>query len=128
MKTVSKNNLKNNEVRIGDGHPSDKKIAFNNGAADKPYIKYNDTGEELLFSSTGQQADEVEIGRGDLAYVHIQGVASKEWIVTHNLGKIPAVAVVDSAGTVLIPDLEHLDINTTIIKSEHAFAGRAYFN
>lgn len=47
---------------------------------------------------------------------------------THNLGKRPAVTVVDSAGTVVIGEVDYLDDNTVRLTFCAAFSGTAYFN
>lgn len=50
------------------------------------------------------------------------------WTVAHNLGKRPAVTVVDSAGTVAIGEVDYLDDNTVRLTFCAAFSGTAYFN
>lgn len=45
-----------------------------------------------------------------------------------NLGKRPAVTVVDSAGTVVIGEVDYLDDNTVRLTFCAAFSGTAYFN
>jgi hypothetical protein len=46
-------------------------------------------------------------------YIHNQAVASSEWVITHTLGGRPSVMVVDSAGTVVIGEVQY-DSNTQI--------------
>lgn len=50
------------------------------------------------------------------------------WKVVHNLGKRPAVTVVDSAGTAVIGEVDYLDDNTVRLTFCAAFSGAAYFN
>jgi hypothetical protein len=50
------------------------------------------------------------------------------WTVTHNLGKNPSVAVVDSAGTVVIGQVDYDTINQITLTFKAAFSGKAYFN
>ena len=57
-----------------------------------------------------------------------QAQAAKVWTVAHNLGKRPAVTVVDSAGTVVIGEVDYLDDNTVRLTFCAAFSGTAYFN
>lgn len=66
--------------------------------------------------------------RTDKHYTHTQSSAAAEWTVTHNLGKHPAVSVVDSAGTEVVGDVEYIDINTCKLIFSAAFSGKAYFN
>lgn len=65
---------------------------------------------------------------GDLHYTHDQMIASASWTVNHNLAKYPAVTVVDSAGSVVEGDVQHITANQTILTFSSAFAGKAYFN
>jgi|TARA_R110000823_G_scaffold13671_9_gene45266 hypothetical protein len=64
----------------------------------------------------------------DKNYVHTQGSAATVWTVTHNLGKNPSVAVVDSAGTVVIGQVDYDTINQITLTFKAAFSGKAYFN
>lgn len=64
----------------------------------------------------------------DLNYTHTQLTPSASWTVTHNLGKRPAVAVVDSAGSSVVGEVTYLDDNTVQLDFSGAFAGIAYFN
>lgn len=61
-------------------------------------------------------------------YTHVQGTASDEWIIPHNLGKHPSITVVDSAGTVVGCEKRFLDDNTIIAKFGSPFKGKAYLN
>ncbi len=65
---------------------------------------------------------------GDLSYTHTQSLASTLWTVTHNLGKRPAVTVVDSGGNEVVGDVTHLDANNLTVTFSVAFGGVAYCN
>ena len=64
----------------------------------------------------------------DRTFVHSQGAPSASWNITHNLGKFPSVTVVDSAGTQVLCEIIHNDLNSTTIKFSELFAGFAYLN
>ena len=64
----------------------------------------------------------------DKRYVHNQLASSSEWTITHNLEKYVSVTVVDSAGTTVIGDVEHVDINTVKLTFTSPFSGEAYMN
>lgn len=68
------------------------------------------------------------ISSPDKHYTHNQNTASDVWIINHGLGKNPSVTVVDSAGTEVVGDIEHIDTNTVKIIFSAAFSGKAYFN
>ena len=61
-------------------------------------------------------------------YVHDQIAASKQWFVNHNLGKYPSVTIVDSAGSVVMGDIEYVDNLNVTITFTAEFSGKAYLN
>lgn len=67
-------------------------------------------------------------GGGDKNYVHVQNTPSASWTASHNLGKKPAVVVVDSADEVVYGEIEYIDDNTITLTFVGAFSGKAYFN
>lgn len=67
-------------------------------------------------------------GKASDTFVYSQSPASSEWTITHNLDKYPAVAVVDSAGNIVIGDIQYIDRNTVVITFKAAFSGKAYLN
>ncbi len=67
-------------------------------------------------------------GGGDKNYVHVQNEPSAQWVASHNLGKKPAVVVVDSADEVVHGEILYIDDNTVTLTFAGAFSGRAYFN
>ena len=61
-------------------------------------------------------------------YVHSQGTPSKTWTITHNLGKYPAVTIVDSAKTEIEADVVFLDLNHLTITFSGPTGGTATMN
>lgn len=62
-------------------------------------------------------------------FTYEQGVASDTWTITHNLGRNPSVIIVDSAGSVQIPDqITYDNENKITIQFIGAFAGKAFLN
>ena len=64
----------------------------------------------------------------DKTYVHDQIQSSNTWSITHNLGKYPAVSVVNSGGTVSIGEVTYINLNQVTITFSAMFSGRAYLN
>jgi hypothetical protein len=64
----------------------------------------------------------------DKHYVYNQAVASQTWNVNHNLNKYPSVTVVDSAGTMVIGEVNYVDKDNLIIKFSAGFSGTVYLN
>lgn len=62
-------------------------------------------------------------------YTHEQGIASKEWVINHNLEKEPSVVVVDTADEEQIPDRKvYNSKNQVTLYFLSEFAGKAYLN
>ena len=84
--------------------------------------------ESTLESGQGPSGPRGVDGVGDLHYLHTQMAASATWTITHNLGKYPAVTVIDSAGDQCEGAVVYVDTNTITLTFGAAFAGAAYLN
>lgn len=59
-------------------------------------------------------------------YIHTQGIASSEWVITHSLGGYPSVTIVDTSKTHVFGEVQY-DSTTQITLSFSApFSGYAY--
>lgn len=65
---------------------------------------------------------------GDRTYVHTQGTGAATWVVTHSLGKFPAVEVVDTGNTKLIPDVHYDDVTQVTLSFGAPVSGKAFVN
>ena len=71
----------------------------------------------------------VQTGAGsDKNFVFTQATASALWKIKHNLNKYCSVSVVDSAGNVVVGDVNYIDKGNIEISFSAAFAGKAYLN
>ncbi|EGW39152.1 hypothetical protein [Desulfosporosinus sp. OT] len=61
-------------------------------------------------------------------YIHQQISPAQVWIISHNLGRFPAVTIVDSAGSIVLGDIEYISVQRVQISFTAAFAGKAYLN
>lgn len=68
-------------------------------------------GHELIGDMTPAQLGITD----DRHHTHKQAQAAKVWTVAHNLGKRPAVTVVDSAGTVVIGEVDYIRTGVTAL-------------
>jgi hypothetical protein len=75
---------------------------------------------------TGKSWISEAIGGG--TYVYTQMTAMASWLITHNLGRFPAVVVVDSGGTVVLGEVTYIDANTILLNFSAPFGGKAYLN
>jgi hypothetical protein len=62
------------------------------------------------------------------SYVHDQLSSSAVWIVMHNLNKYPNVTILDSAGTLVIGEIEYISKNSLILRFAAEFSGKAYLS
>ncbi len=65
---------------------------------------------------------------GDRHYVHTQSTPSSSWTIRHELGKHPAVTVVDSGGTEWVAEVQHLSEQELVARFSNPFSGVAYLN
>jgi hypothetical protein len=86
------------------------------------YLLWIDTDEPTPIGGGGGT------GGGDVAFVHNQVAVSASWSITHNLGKFPSVNVVDSGGSLIIPNVTYVDSNHVTISFAAATSGKAYLN
>lgn len=114
----------NNVIRVGNGVDrwNDLEVL---GAGPASGVSY-DNSTSGLSAVNVQVAIDVLSGTKATYYEHEQQVASNEWTITHNLGKMPSVTVIDSADTIVIGDTEFLSNNQLKISFTGAFTGRAY--
>jgi hypothetical protein len=61
-------------------------------------------------------------------YIHRQNSPSDVWFISHNLGKLPSVSVVDSAESIVYGDIEYINENSLTVSFIGAFSGKAYLN
>lgn len=67
-------------------------------------------------------------GPGQTTYTHNQNSASATWVIAHDLGRHPSVVVIDSAGSVIIPDVQYDSAYQVTVRFSAAFSGKAYLN
>lgn len=81
----------------------------------------------MPFGATMQVVESGETGV-DRTYVHSQNTASNNWTINHNLGKYPAVSVVDSANSVVEGNVIYTSQNQCVVQFKNTFSGKAYCN
>lgn len=87
------------------------------------------TDDEVEASIETENAFTAEFGdSSDKHYTHTQAVPSDTWEICHNLGKYCSVTIVDSAGTVVIGQIDYTDTNNCVVRFNGAFSGKAYCN
>jgi hypothetical protein len=62
------------------------------------------------------------------AYVHIQSTPAAVWTINHNLGKYPAVSIVDSANDEVMSEVNYTSTNQVVLTFSAAFSGKAFLN
>lgn len=67
-------------------------------------------------------------GGSDASFLYTQNTPTTSWHVVHNLGKYPAVSVLDSARNVVEGLVLHNSLNDCTITFAVAFAGSATLN
>ena len=93
--------------------------------AHRDILVSNTQGPRGVTGSTGPTGPQ---GPPASTFIFEKGVASDEWIISHNLSKYPSVTVVDSAGSVVIGDVFFVSNSQIILEFDAPFAGKAYLN
>lgn len=90
----------------------------------------DNAGKFLVVGSDGivTLSDITDVTISDKYFQYTQHVASNNWIIEHNLDKYPSVTVVDSAGTVIVGEINYLSLNTVELHFQAPFCGKAYLN
>jgi hypothetical protein len=83
---------------------------------------------EIIIGETGPQGPAGTLDYGQLGYVHLQNSASTTWSITHGLGFVPNITVVDSGGTVVEGSYNYPDANTVVLTFSSEFSGKAYLS
>lgn len=82
-----------------------------------------------ISAITNLEARLTALENQDKNFVFEQAIASDTWVIEHNLNKYPSVSVVDSAGTMQIPDdIKYDSENQITVTFISAFAGKAILN
>lgn len=90
---------------------------------DKEKIEINISTDDKKISGN------VQTGAGsDKNFVFTQAAASSLWKIKHNLNKFCSVSIVDSAGNIVVGDVNYIDKGNIEISFSSAFAGKAYLN
>lgn len=86
------------------------------------------TDNENNITSLDGRVNALEIEESIEEYVYVQGPAANVWNINHNMGRFPAVTVVDSAGSMIMGELQYTDLNNLILTFINPFGGKAYLN
>jgi hypothetical protein len=81
----------------------------------------------LLGSNTDGTRQWVDL-TARVSYEHMQGAASNSWTITHNLGFMPNVTVIDSAGNIVEGEIAYTNTNSLTVSFQSAFSGNAYLS
>lgn len=91
---------------------------------------YQDTPSQVLISEDTPNLVVVRSGSGGSSntrrHTHSQSTASAQWTITHTLGGKPSVTIVDSAGTVVIGEVQYNSNTQISVYFSSSFSGYAY--
>lgn len=95
----------------------------------QPSIKLTQTGIRGPQGIQGPQGEQGEQGPPGTDANFIESFTNQSIVtVQHNLGKYPAVGVMDSAGDEVVGEVEFVDVNTVILRFANSFTGQAILN
>lgn len=119
----------------GPQGPRGASVLSGNGA---PSFSFGDIGDHYIDKLTQElYGPKTSSGWGtpvdlvtnqELGYVHVQSAPSTTWTINHDLGFIPNITVVDSAGTVIEGSYNYANETTVVLTFAGAFSGKAYLS
>jgi len=86
---------------------------------------YGEVGQVAV--STGTGLDWATLAT-DKNFVFDQGVPSSQWTVNHGLNKYASATAVDTAGSIVVGQIDYIDLNNLTITFNASFSGSAYIN
>lgn len=86
---------------------------------------YKDLDDKLV-AGAGVNIDENNVITTTNSFIYEQGIAADTWVINHNLNKIPAVLVLDSANNIIETAVEYPTLDTCVVKLKNSFKGKAY--
>ena len=88
----------------------------------------NEEEIDIVIGETGPQGPVGTVDPASLGYVHIENTPSTTWTISHGLGFIPNITVVDSGETVVEGSYNYPNSNTVVLTFSSAFSGKAYLS
>lgn len=86
-------------------------------------------GDGLTVTDLGDNVVRIDAGAvAGATFTWTQTAPSATWNVIHNLASYPAVTVVDTGDTEVIPDLHYIDQNSLVLSFGSPTSGKAYLN
>lgn len=73
------------------------------------------TNMEIIDSFASQQA-----------VIFEQETPAEDWIIEHNLNRMPLVTIVDDSNTVIVGEVKYIDENNLVIHFSEEVSGKAY--
>jgi hypothetical protein len=82
----------------------------------------------ILQGPTNTDWVEIALGGADLTLLFDQPIPAITWNINHDMGKHPAVSVLNSSGDEVEAEINYVDVDNIIITFNAAFAGKATLN
>jgi hypothetical protein len=86
------------------------------------------TVQTYSFREGIEDVNLVSIDVVDKHFAYDQGVPSSIWTINHGLGKYASIVVTDTAGSIVMGDVQYIDLNNITITFNASFSGSAYLN
>lgn len=85
-------------------------------------------GQVEGFAVINERLAQLETQQADKNFVYTQNIPDDVWTIVHTLNKFPSVSVKDSAGTLVLGQIDYIDTTTIKITFSGSFSGVAILN
>ena len=92
------------------------------------FVLDHDNGDGTFTTQQATGSQVTSLLSSAATYVFNQASPLAVWVITHSLGRYPAVSVVDSSGNVVEGDIRYNSNDQLTISFVGAFGGSAYLN
>lgn len=84
------------------------------------------TGPQGIQGPKGDKGDKGDAGTGgDSSFLFTQSSPASSWTVPHNMGRYPHIDYISNDGKAWIADVEHVDLNSSVLTFPAPTSGKA---
>ena len=116
-------------ITVTDAHGTTSATIYNGeqGPAGEGVPTGGETGQ-VLRKASNDDYDTEWATISSASFIYTQSEASTEWVVNHDLNKFPSVTVIDSAGSIVVGNVQYVNNTQIIITFCAPFSGQAILN
>lgn len=90
-------------------------------------VKRSDSEEKGKFANDyATNMEIIDNFASQQAVIFAQETPAEDWIIEHNLNRMPLVTIVDDSNTIIVGEVEYIDENNLAIHFSEEVSGKVY--